>query len=97
LRSIGINDYINSVTVYTPNKMKKAGKKMAYGSGMKKMMTGGMKNANASVVVGAPESKGVITNMNPGATVVPGGQPSRMYGGKMKKGGAMMKKMGKKK
>jgi hypothetical protein len=77
LRSIGINDYINSVTVYTPNKMKKT---------------------NASVVVQkAPGSKGVTPGMNPKATVVPGGQPSKLYGGKMKKGGAMMKKMGKKK
>ena len=76
--------------------MKKAGKKMAYGSGMKKMMTGGMRNANASVEVGAPGSKGVITNLNSKATVVPGGQPTKMYGGNMKKGGAM-KKMGKKK
>ena len=77
--------------------MKKAGKKMAYGSGMKKMMTGGMKNANASVdVLGTPGSKGVITNLNSKATIVPGGQPSKMYGGNMKKGGAM-KKMGKKK
>lgn len=57
-----------------------------------------MKKTNASVVVPkAPGSKGVITNLNSKATVVPGGQPSRMYGGKMKKGGAMMKKMGKKK
>ena len=65
---------------------------------MKKMMTGGMKNANASVAVQkAPGSKGVITNLNSKATVVPGGQPSKLYGGKMKKGGAMMKKMGKKK
>lgn len=69
---------------------------------MKKMMTGGMKNANASVSAQTtPGAKGVITNMNPGATVVPGGQPSRMYGGKMKIGGKMKaggaKKMGKKK
>lgn len=78
--------------------MKKAGKKMAYGGGMKKMMTGGMKNANASVVAqSTPGTKGVTPNMNPKATVTPGGQPSKMYGGKMKKGGSMMKKMGKKK
>lgn len=70
---------------------------------MKKMMTGGMKNPNASVSKQTvPGSKGVTTNMNPKATVVPGGQPSKMYGGKMKmggmkKGGTMMKKTGKKK
>ena len=72
--------------------MKKSGKKMAYGGGMKKMMTGGMKNPNASVAVQkAPGSKGVTPGMNPKATV----QPTKMYGGKMKMGGA--KKMGKKK
>ncbi len=64
---------------------------------MKKMMTGGMKNPNASVSVQkVPGSKGATPGMNPKATVVPGGQPTKMYGGNMKKGGAM-KKMGKKK
>jgi hypothetical protein len=70
-------------------------------AGMKKMMTGGMKNPNASVSKQTiPGSKGVTPGMNPKATVVPGGQPSKMYGGKMKMGGgggSMMKKMGKKK
>ena len=61
-------------------------------AGMKKMMTGGMKNPNASVSVQkVPGSKGVIPGMNPKATVVPGGQPSKKYGGKMKKGGAKKK------
>ena len=56
-----------------------------------------MKKTNASVVVQkAPGSKGVTPGMNPKATVVPGGQPSKLYGGKMKAGGPM-KKMGKKK
>jgi hypothetical protein len=84
--------------------MKKASKKMSYSGtkkmmagGAKKMMTGGMKNANASVSVETtPSTKGVTPNMNPSANVVPGGQPSRLYGGKMKRGGTM-KKMGKKK
>ena len=79
------------------------------------MMTGGQENPNtgsdgtglnaAGVRGRAPRSKGVTPNMNLSATVVPGGQPSKMYGGKMKKGGTAktkmmyggMKKMGKKK
>lgn len=57
----------------------------------KKMMTGGMANANAKVVAQAiPGSKGVTPKMNPNAVVT----PAKMYGGQAK-GKMMMKKGGK--
>ena len=55
----------------------------------KKMLTGGMANSNAKATVDSPSTKGVRPNVNPKVTA----SPSKMYGGKMSKGGAV-KKMG---
>jgi len=53
----------------------------------KKMITGGMANANPKATVGSPSTKGVTPNVNPKVSVSPA-----KYGGKVG-----MKKMGKKK
>lgn len=57
----------------------------------KKMMTGGMSNPNAAAQKQTtPGSNGVKVKMNGNVAV----SPSKMYGGKMKMGGATKTKMG---